>query len=171
MSDTCQQLRDSQRQSTKFYNSNGGMKLLMELQVGDAAHINTRQGWVPVVVARKLSTPRLYPVTTANSRSYHRNRGQVRKSPPEPVTILPPPHVGELNIPLEEAQSTVDMAPTPPSSAENSTQFPQPPSCRSQSARALLQRLKEYVLSQSSSVAFEYSSAGYKVYFLYFYAT
>ena len=123
-----------------------GQNLLMELQVGDAAHIKTRQGWVPVVVSSKLSTPTSYLVTTANGRSYCRNMRHLRKSPSEPVTILPLPDIGELNTPLEEAQSTMDMSPTPPSSAENST-FPQPPSRRSQRARALPQMLKDYVLS------------------------
>ena len=141
--DACQQLWDRQRQYTKFYDR--GAKPLMELQVGDAAHVKTRQGWVPAVISSKLSTPRSYLVTTANGRSYRRNRRHLRKSPSEPVTILPLPYVGELNIPLEETQSTVDMAPTPPSSAEN-FQFPQPPNCRSQRARALPQRMKDYLL-------------------------
>ena len=78
----------------------------MELQVGDAAHVKTTQGWVPVVVPSKLSVPRSYLVTTANGRSYRRTRRHLRKFPSEPVTSLPLPDVRELNIPLEEAQST-----------------------------------------------------------------
>ena len=133
MSDACQQLRDHQRQYTKLYET--GVKPLMKLQVGDAAHVKTRQGWVPVVVSSKLSSPRSYLVTTANGRSYRRNRWHLQTSPFEPMTIRPLLDVGEFNIPLEEVRSTVDMAPTPPSSAENS-QYPQPPSRRSQHARA-----------------------------------
>ena len=55
-SDACQQLRDHQRQYTKFYER--GVKPLIELQVGDAALVKTRQGWVPVVVYSKCSAPR-----------------------------------------------------------------------------------------------------------------
>ena len=128
-SDACQQLRDRQRQDTKFYER--GAKSLMELKVGDVFHVKTRQGWVHVVISSKRTTPRSYLVTMANGRSYCRNRRHLRKSPSESVTILTLPDLGELNIPPLEAQSTVDMAPTQPSSSKNSP-FPQPSSCRSQ---------------------------------------